>query len=154
MWIKVVELESELGKQKELRAMYKMRMERTQDYLRYCLQIAQDKGFLDIILNNNNNKDINIDGATTDLPTPPPPPVHHHSDLLAVIDQAKMNGWYIEPNEVRLGFSITSKKLSNLDTHVFVALIIIVFNRKLKYFLEFIYLKYDLHILLVNINPY
>lgn len=120
----MVELESELGKQKELRAMYKMRMERTQNYLRYCLQIAQDKGFLDIILNNN-NKDINIDGATSNLPTPPPPE-HHHSDLLAVIDQAKRNGWYIEPNEVRIGFSITSKKLSNLDTHVFVALVIIV----------------------------
>uniref|UniRef100_A0A166FTB9 Protein kinase domain-containing protein n=1 Tax=Daucus carota subsp. sativus TaxID=79200 RepID=A0A166FTB9_DAUCS len=91
------ELEIELEKQKELRGLYKMRMQRTQDYLRYCLEIAQEKGFLNSILNNCD--DIEED---TIKPSIPPPPLSNHSDLSTVVDQAMSNGWYIETREIEL----------------------------------------------------
>lgn len=97
------ELEIELEKQKELRALYKMRMQRTQDYLRYCLEIAQEKGFLNSILNNSDDINDDIDEDVI-KPSMPPPPLHHHSDLSTVVDQAMINGWYIETHEVRSSF--------------------------------------------------
>ncbi|CAL5421907.1 unnamed protein product [Camellia sinensis] len=109
----VAELEKEVQKQKELRAIYQRRLERTQEYLRYCLQMAQENGFLETI---TNNKDIiyqkkcpisfNIMRGNTSPQTPPPPPVlvhhhhHHHCDLVTLINQAKTNGWYAEPHEL------------------------------------------------------
>lgn len=93
------ELEIELAKQKELRALYQMRMQKTQEYLRYCLEIAQEKGFLNSILNNSDENDIDDD---TIKPSMPPPPLHHHSDLSTVVNQAMINGWYIETHEVRM----------------------------------------------------
>ncbi|CAL5419499.1 unnamed protein product [Camellia sinensis] len=112
---KVAELEKEVQKQKELRAIYQRRLERTQEYLRYCLQMAQENGFLDTI---TNNKDIiyqekclisfNIMKGSASLQTPPPPPVlvhhnhHHHGDLVTLINQAKTSGWYVEQHEIEL----------------------------------------------------
>ncbi|CAL5421899.1 unnamed protein product [Camellia sinensis] len=112
----VAELEKEVQKQKELRVIYQRRLERTQEYLRYCLQMAQENGFLDTI---TNNKDIiyqekclisfNIMRGSTSPQTPLPPPVlvhrrhhHHHCDLVTLINQAKTNGWYVEPHEIEL----------------------------------------------------
>lgn len=79
-------------------------MERTQDYLRYCLQIAQENGILDLIIHSKGEfqqsplsvRTINSTTTSTQIPTP----VHHHPSLAAIIDQAKINGWYINPTEV------------------------------------------------------
>lgn len=79
-------------------------MESTQDYLRHCLQIAQEYGFLDLILQN---KDATPPPSTPQMPTPQ----HHHSDLAALIDTAKLNGWYIAPDEVHHSCTILLKYL-------------------------------------------
>ena len=85
--------------------MYKKMMERTQDYLRYCLQIAQENGFLHLIINNKDDQQQGILSSNI-VPTSPlplaPTPVHQHSDLAAITNQAKLNGWYIDPHEVSL----------------------------------------------------
>lgn len=86
--------------------MYRKRMERTHDYLKYCLQVAQDNGFLNLIIKN---KDSDFDRQDCPFPstlisteTSPQlsPPLHQHPDLAALICQAKMNGWYIDHPEV------------------------------------------------------
>ncbi|XP_050273137.1 U-box domain-containing protein 51-like [Quercus robur] len=72
VWLKIVNLEEEnsgdsagsrfgKGNPKPERTsarvlVYRKRMERTQDYLRYCLQIAQENGFLHLIINNKNDQ--------------------------------------------------------------------------------------------------
>ncbi|GMI92614.1 hypothetical protein HRI_002930700 [Hibiscus trionum] len=100
----VTELEKEVQKQKEIRTVYKMKMERTQDSLRYCLQIAQDNGFLDHIINHKSpiSRDavLNVDTSTTSplLPTS----ASHQSDLGLLIDRAKLNGWFVDPLEIEL----------------------------------------------------
>ncbi|KAK7835433.1 serine/threonine-protein kinase sty46 [Quercus suber] len=55
-----------------------------------------------------NNKDDQQEGvlyssivSTRPLPLMPTP-VHQNSDLVAIINQAKLNGWYIDPNEIKL----------------------------------------------------
>ena len=89
----MAELEREILKQKELRITYRRRMETTQDYLRHCLKIAQENGFLDLIIQNK-------DAPAS--PTPQfPTPLHHNLELSALIDTAKLNGWYISPDEVQ-----------------------------------------------------
>ncbi|KAK3436050.1 hypothetical protein EUGRSUZ_C00708 [Eucalyptus grandis] len=128
----VGELEKEVQKEEELRMIYRKRLERTQDYLRHCLQIAKDNGFLQLIVhhkhddehgNNNNdssaNDNNNIDSNGNDrqeevLLSPqlyngnvsPQFPagtlVQPHSDISVVVDQARINGWYIEPHEIEL----------------------------------------------------
>lgn len=104
--LKVAELEKEVLKEKELRAVYKKRMERTQDYLRYCLQVAQDNGFLDLIHNYNNNMGPQPGLLSPNILTPnasprlPTTPLYQPSDLAVLIDQAHLNGWYIHPEEV------------------------------------------------------
>ncbi|XVF48733.1 hypothetical protein PTKIN_Ptkin03bG0213300 [Pterospermum kingtungense] len=100
----VADLEKEVEKHKEMQAMYKMRMERTQDYLRYCLQIAKGNGFLDLIVNNNkdpvspNVVDVNVNASPQALASVS----GQQSDLGLVIDQAQMNGWYMDPVEIEL----------------------------------------------------
>ncbi|XP_077234227.1 serine/threonine-protein kinase STY46-like [Tasmannia lanceolata] len=98
---KLVNLERELRRQKGLNADWKARVERLQDYLNYCLHIAQENGFLDLIYNNQQNSpsspDINPKMSPQQLPVTPDDP-----QLAAIIDQAKRNGWYIEPHEVEL----------------------------------------------------
>ena len=101
LFIKVAELENELQKQKELRALYRLKLERTQDYLRYCLQMAQDNGFLDLLINIKESQQECLLPSSTTSP-PMPPLMKHRSDLAPLIDQAKMNGWHIEPHEVGL----------------------------------------------------
>ncbi|XP_062098636.1 serine/threonine-protein kinase STY46-like [Humulus lupulus] len=84
----VLDLERQVLKHKELQITLKRRMERTQDYLRHCLQIAQENGFLDLICQNK------------DPPPPRTPCSQHHSELVALVDTANRNGWYIAPNEI------------------------------------------------------
>ncbi|XVE97746.1 hypothetical protein REPUB_Repub03eG0045100 [Reevesia pubescens] len=98
--VKVTDLEKEIEKLKEMRTMYKKRMERTQDYLRYCLQIAQEKGFLDLIINNRSPISPNV--INLDACPQVPASVSQQSDLAILINQAKMNGWYIDPVEIEL----------------------------------------------------
>lgn len=106
--MKVEEIQKELQKHKELKRMYKMRLERTQVYLKQCLQVAQDNGFLDLLLNNyNKEREPSISPSITRSCTSPPilSPALRHFEIAALIDKAKTNGWYIEPNEVCLTFS-------------------------------------------------
>ncbi|CAN0918458.1 Serine/threonine-protein kinase STY17 [Linum grandiflorum] len=124
----VEDLEKEVEKQKEMRIMYRKRMERTQDYLRFCLQIAQDNGFLDLIIGNQDDSCCNISSPTgtphstsPHLLTSPPPPIQwsptpnfpsppskqqqqqqQHSQLSSLIQQANLSGWYIHPDEIEL----------------------------------------------------
>ncbi|XP_052209264.1 serine/threonine-protein kinase STY17-like [Diospyros lotus] len=100
----VEELEKEIEKHRELRGLWRKRLERTQDYLRHCLQLAQENGFLDIINNNNNNAGGQLQESL--LPsyiTGPPPPIQYHCHLSQLSEQAKINGWYIHPHEIELG---------------------------------------------------
>ncbi|KDP34046.1 hypothetical protein JCGZ_07617 [Jatropha curcas] len=101
----VADLGREVLKQKELRIMYRKRMERTHDYLKYCLQVAQDNGFLDLIIRKNKDDDNDqpIDILSTNASPPPlSSPIHQQPDLAALICQAKTNGWYIHHDEIEL----------------------------------------------------
>lgn len=95
-------LEKEVQKQTELRVMYKKRMERTQDYLRYCLQIAQENGILNLIKEELQQSPLSIHTSISTIASPAKSPTHshHHPSLAAITNQAKINGWYIEPTEV------------------------------------------------------
>lgn len=90
--------------------MYRKRMERTQDYLRYCLHVAQENGILDRIAHSKGElqqSPISLYNASpiTNIPRILTP-VHHHPHLEAIIDQAKINGWYIhDPTEVSMYFN-------------------------------------------------
>ncbi|KAL6584884.1 hypothetical protein OROMI_004173 [Orobanche minor] len=107
--VQVEELHKELKKEKELKSMYKLRLERTQDYLKYYLQVAQDNGFLNLILNKKDNSQESplspsascaIIQASTNPQTPPI--VEQTTNLSALIEQAKLHGWYIDPQEIEL----------------------------------------------------
>ncbi|WMV42227.1 hypothetical protein MTR67_035612 [Solanum verrucosum] len=102
---KVEEREKELEKQKEMKSMYKMRLERTQNYLRYCLQVAQDNGFLELIINNKEKQQESVSSSSSTTiihATASPPQQQPHSDITYLIHQAKLNGWYIEPHEIEM----------------------------------------------------
>ncbi|KAK7377095.1 hypothetical protein VNO80_02515 [Phaseolus coccineus] len=102
---KVEDLEKEVMKQREVGVMYKRRMERAQDYLRHCLQIAQENGILDLTLNYNGDfqqSPLSLHSISSpQIPTSPPHHAHH-PNLATIIHQAKTNGWYIHPNEIKL----------------------------------------------------
>ncbi|KAL2489598.1 serine/threonine-protein kinase STY46-like [Forsythia ovata] len=103
--MKVEEMQKEVQKYKELKRMYNMKLEKTQVYLRQCLQVAQDNGFLDLILNKYNKEQessVSLSITQSNISPPIPSPAQRHFELAALIDQAKMNGWYIEPNEIQL----------------------------------------------------
>ncbi|KAJ9550649.1 hypothetical protein OSB04_014694 [Centaurea solstitialis] len=105
--LQVEELQKEVKKEKEMRCMYKMRLERTQDYLKYCLQVAQDNGFLNFILNKKDSPQepsVSPSSAIIQASTNPqvPPTLQQNTNLSAIIEQAKLNGWYIDPHEIEL----------------------------------------------------
>lgn len=92
------DLEKEVQKQIELRIIYRKRMERTQDYLRQCLQIAQDNGLLELMLHDNGDHRLTpINACSPKMPTA----VHQPLDLSVIINHAENNGWYIHPQEVK-----------------------------------------------------
>ncbi|KAM1527022.1 hypothetical protein ACFXTH_016511 [Malus domestica] len=105
----VAELEKRVLNETELHIMHKKMMERTQDYLGHCLQVAQDNGFLNLI---HNSKDIGPQPCppSSNVATPSPNAIpqfpatqpHHSSDLAAVTEQAQLNGWYIHPGEIEI----------------------------------------------------
>ncbi|KAJ0090533.1 hypothetical protein Patl1_13804 [Pistacia atlantica] len=118
----VEELKREVQKQKELRIIYRKRMERTQDYLRYCLQIAQDNGLLELMTHNKQEQHDQclLDCNTPEVNASPqmPTPLQPHSDLAALVNQAKINGWYINPNEIELQEKIGQGSTANIHKGV------------------------------------
>lgn len=98
----VGEMETEVEKQKELKSMYKARLEKTQGLLKYCLQVAQDNGFLDVIINKDKTLEFSLSPSTISTTPQPPSPGQSHPDLAPLVNQAKINGWYIEPQEVNI----------------------------------------------------
>ncbi|KAK7410171.1 hypothetical protein VNO78_00741 [Psophocarpus tetragonolobus] len=102
--LKVEDLEKEVQKQTELRVMYRKRMERTQDYLKYCLEIAQQNGILDLIVHSEGELSQSPLSQYTAATTPSHQ--HQHPNLTTVIDQAKINGWYINSSEIQMGEKI------------------------------------------------
>ncbi|XP_055822079.1 uncharacterized protein LOC129890576 [Solanum dulcamara] len=117
---KVEEREKELEQQKEMKSMYKMRLERTQNYLRYCLQVAQDNGFLDLIINNKEKQQESVSSSTSIIhatASPQTPPQQQpHSDITCLIHQAKLNGWNIEPHEIREKIYTNGQKITRILT--------------------------------------
>ncbi|KAL5559508.1 hypothetical protein UlMin_035719 [Ulmus minor] len=103
----VGELEREVLKHKELRLTYRKRMERTQDYLKYCLQKAQENGVLDLIIHNKDAP------STPQMLTPLHQP-QYSDQLSALSDHAKLNGWYIAPEEIELLDKIGQGSTSNI----------------------------------------
>ncbi|XP_020236594.1 serine/threonine-protein kinase STY13 [Cajanus cajan] len=100
--VKVAGLEKEVQRQTELRVMYRKRMERTQDYLKYCLQVAQENGILDLIVHSKGElpqSPLSLHTINSNTFTPS----HHHPNLTTITEQAKINGWYIDPSEIELG---------------------------------------------------
>ncbi|MED6210832.1 hypothetical protein PIB30_067871 [Stylosanthes scabra] len=96
-------------------------MERTQDYLRYCLQIAQENGILELIVPQSpqlltsssiiGSPQVRIPNTTAPIPTPS----HNHQPHLArIIHQAKINGWYIDPIEIQLQEKIGEGSTANI----------------------------------------
>lgn len=72
---------------------YKARLERTQEYLRYCLEIAKENGFLHLLSNNTEiyvSAKMEQDSSLQEI----------DPNLTGIVDQAKLNSWYIEPDEV------------------------------------------------------
>ncbi|KAK1263658.1 hypothetical protein QJS04_geneDACA013449 [Acorus gramineus] len=76
---------------------YKGWLERVQNYLRCCLNKAKENGFLYLINNHHNNPHLEYNPQTrpNQLPT-----LLSNQSLDIIRHQAKINGWYIEPNEV------------------------------------------------------
>ncbi|KAK1287593.1 hypothetical protein QJS10_CPB19g01850 [Acorus calamus] len=85
----------EVQRQKDMK-IYKGWLERVQDYLRRCLNKAKENGFLDLKNNHHNNphSESNPQTRPNQLPT-----LLSNQSLEIIRHQAKINGWYIEPNE-------------------------------------------------------
>ncbi|KAK9273915.1 hypothetical protein L1049_018727 [Liquidambar formosana] len=113
----VTHLEKEVEKQKELLAMTMVKLGTTQEYLRYCLQTAQQNGFLELIIKNEDDQqDCSLSYDIDNLNSSPriPTPVPQHADLAALIDKAKMNGWYIDPHEIELQEQVAQGSTANI----------------------------------------
>ncbi|PKH93970.1 hypothetical protein CRG98_049791 [Punica granatum] len=91
--------------------MYGKRMERTQDYLKYCLQVAQENGFLHLLMNPKDTQEcllsphnfmignnVWLNGSPAQFPALVP---SQPSDLDLISNQARANGWSIDPLEDR-----------------------------------------------------
>lgn len=92
---KIAELEEEVRRQTELKVAYKCQLDRMQDYLMHCLEIARDNGFLDRVSA--------IDQQNYSLSPEIRPRVSatvNDPHLAAITCQAIHNGWSIEPHEV------------------------------------------------------
>jgi serine/threonine-protein kinase TNNI3K len=105
----------ELERQRDLKETYKSRLESTQEYLRFCLEIAQEHGFLHLISDaarppppqQSPHCDTEAEPATTvdaddadedDDPAEAPPCDDPY--LAATRDLAVQHGWSVVPDEV------------------------------------------------------
>ncbi|KAK3133447.1 hypothetical protein QOZ80_6AG0536660 [Eleusine coracana subsp. coracana] len=106
----VAKLMEELQKQRELKETYKARLESTQGYLRFCLEVAQEHGFLHLMSDNKAQQqcsphchDAEAEPASMEeeddelTETPPSDPY-----LVATRDLAVQHGWSIAPDEIEL----------------------------------------------------
>jgi serine/threonine-protein kinase TNNI3K len=108
---KVAKLREQLQKQSELKETYKARLESAQEYLRFCLDVAQQHGFLHLMSTSNHDKhsprrDDEAEAATAaedesegereSVEAPPPCDPY----LSATRDLAVNQGWSVAPDEV------------------------------------------------------
>ncbi|XP_044401282.1 dual specificity protein kinase shkB-like [Triticum aestivum] len=107
----VAKLKEELRKQSDLKETYKARLENAQQYLRFCLEVAQEHGFLHLMSNDEErpphrsvDEDAEAATATDDedgdeepesIEAPPRDPY-----LAATRDLAVQHGWSVAPDEV------------------------------------------------------
>ncbi|CAN6217838.1 unnamed protein product [Urochloa humidicola] len=110
----VAKLMEELERQRDLKETYKSRLESTQGYLRFCLEVAQDHGFLHLLSDSaqqpdhSPHRDAEAEPGTPaaadvddeDEPATSPPPCDPY--LAATRDLAVQHGWSITPDEVEL----------------------------------------------------
>lgn len=71
--------------------------------------MAQDNGFLDLILNKDKDQEFLLSSTITQASSISPrieTPGRVHSELAPIIEQAKINGWHIDPQEVSHQFII------------------------------------------------
>jgi serine/threonine-protein kinase TNNI3K len=110
---KVAKLREQLQKQSELKETYKARLENAQEYLRFCLDVAQRHGFLHLMSTSNDGKhsprrDDEAEAATAAEAedesegeresAEAPPPCDPY--LSATRDLAVNHGWSVAPDEV------------------------------------------------------
>ncbi|XP_051190723.1 serine/threonine-protein kinase STY46-like [Lolium perenne] len=109
----VAKLTEQLQKQSELKETYKARLENAQEYLRFCLDVAQQHGFLHLMSASSNDgkhsprRDNEAEAATTadddedgereSIEVPPCDPY-----LAATRDLAVQHGWSVAPEEIEL----------------------------------------------------
>ncbi|MQM17760.1 hypothetical protein Taro_050738 [Colocasia esculenta] len=96
----LAELEQAVEQERNQNAVYKARLERTRDYLRYCLDKANEHGFLEFILENQQTSPPMDD-------EPEARPWQHSmavriTTLQSALSHAKLSGWCIEPHEIEL----------------------------------------------------
>lgn len=110
----VAKLMEELAKQRDLKETYKARLESTQEYLRFCLEVAQEHGFLRLITDGAPQEQqsphgdaeaepepatpVDADDADEDDPADGPPCDDPY--LAATRELAVQHGWSVVPDEV------------------------------------------------------
>jgi serine/threonine-protein kinase TNNI3K len=111
---KVANLMEELGRQRDLKETYKARLESTQGYLRFCLEVAQEHGFLHLISDDSAqqqqqrspHRDAEAEpGKTADDDDDVDEPVDPY--LVATHDLAVRHGWSVTPDEVKINQELT-----------------------------------------------
>ncbi|XP_052167416.1 serine/threonine/tyrosine-protein kinase HT1-like [Oryza glaberrima] len=107
----VAKLKEEVEKQRDLKETYMARLESTQAYLRFCLEVAQVHGFLHLVSNSNGGDDephrdagdqepaTAAAAADDDEDAAEAPPCDPY--FAATRDLAVQHGWSVAPDEVR-----------------------------------------------------
>ncbi|KAF8695063.1 hypothetical protein HU200_037671 [Digitaria exilis] len=102
-------LMEELERQRDLKETYKARLESTQGYLRFCLDVAQEHGFLHLISDTASQqhsppRDAEAEpgkaAGDDDEPSETPPPCD--PCLVATRSLAVQHGWSVAPDEIEL----------------------------------------------------
>ncbi|XP_062198775.1 uncharacterized protein LOC133901414 [Phragmites australis] len=108
----VARLMEELQRQRDLKETYKARLESTQGYLRFCLEVAQEHGFLHLISDNarrhySPRRDAEAQAATVDDDDDvdedePAETSTCDPYLTATRDLSVKHGWSVSPDEIEL----------------------------------------------------
>ncbi|KAI4990577.1 hypothetical protein ZWY2020_038940 [Hordeum vulgare] len=108
----VVKLREELQKQSDLKETYKGRLENAQEYLRFCLEVAQEHGFLHLMSAASNDErrsprsdDEDPEAATATGDEDEPESMEAlpcDPYLVATRDLAAQHGWSVAPDEMEL----------------------------------------------------
>jgi hypothetical protein len=104
MVLEVARLMEEVGRQRDLKETYKAKLESTQGYLRFCLEVAQEHGFLHLMSDNAQQQcsphgDAEDDDVEIDEQAEMPPCDPY---LVATRDLAVQHGWSVAPDEVTI----------------------------------------------------